>query len=192
MKILHQHDKNNANTFRGAAQSQTLTYTFFNTPLGKTGVAVTPAGICRVVLSVLRESEFVQILKKLHHSPKYQPDLLIEIEKEFHLYFKGRLKEFSFRPDLRQGTNFQQRVWEKLTSIPFGKTQSYQWLANAVGRPKTFRAVGNANGKNPAPLIVPCHRVIRKNGKLGGFTGGIHLKQYLLDLEKISYATPQK
>ena len=170
-------------------QPPTLTYTIFNTPIGKTGVAVTPAGICRVVLSVSRESEFVKILKTLHHSPKKQPDQLIEIEKEFHLYFRGKLKEFSFRPDFRQGTSFQQRVWKKLTSIPFGKTQNYQWLATSIGQPKSFRAVGNANGKNPIPLVVPCHRVIRKNGELGGFTGGTHLKKYLLDLEKKSYAS---
>ena len=72
----------------------------------------------------------------------------------------------------------------KLLSIPFGKTWSYQWLAKAIGEPKAFRAAGNANGKNPIPLIAPCHRVIRKNGQLGGFTGGSHLKKYLLNIEK--------
>ena len=170
-------------------QPNTVTYTIFSTPLGKTGVAVTPFGICRVVLSISRESEFIETLKTLHPSPKKQPNQLITIEKEFHLYFSGKLKKFSLKPDLRQGTQFQQRVWEKLTSIPFGKTQSYQWLATAIGQPKAFRAAGNANGKNPIPVIAPCHRVIRKNGELGGFTGGTHLKQYLLDLEAKSYAT---
>lgn len=166
-----------------------LTYTIFNTPLGKTGVAVTPFGICRVVLSILKESEFVEILKTLHSCPKKQPNELIAIEKEFHLYFSGKLKKFSFKTDLRQGTNFQQRVWTKLISIPFGKTRSYQWLATAIGQPKAFRAVGNANSKNPIPVIAPCHRIIRKNGELGGFTGGIHLKKHLLDLEAKPYAT---
>ena len=88
-----------------------------------------------------------------------------------------------------QGTSFQQRVWEKLVFIPFGETRSYQWLAVAISQPKAYRAVGNANGKNPIPVIVPCHRVIRKNGDLGGFTGGTHLKKYLLDLEKKYYAS---
>ena len=101
---------------------------------------------------------------------------------------RGRLKNFSFKIDLSQGTQFQQHVWKKLTSIPFGKTRSYQWLATAVSRPKAVRAAGNANGKNPIPLVVPCHRVIRKSGELGGFTGGTHLKKYLLDLEKRYYA----
>ena len=165
-------------------KSETLTYTIFSSPFGKTGVAVTPFGICRVVLSVLRESDFVEILKILHPSPIKQPNQLKPIEKEFNLYFDKKLKIFSFKPDLRQGTLFQKKVWNKLISIPFGKTRSYKWLANAIGEPKAFRAAGNANGKNPIPLIAPCHRVIRENGHLGGFTGGSHLKQYLLNIEK--------
>ena len=169
--------------------SNKLIYTTFNTPLGKTGVAVTPYGICRVVLTISRESEFVETLKTIYPSPKKQPRQLLEIEKEFHLYFSGKLKKFSYKPDLRQGTRFQQRVWEKLVFIPFGETRSYQWLAVAISQPKACRAVGNANGKNPTPIIVPCHRVIQKNGDLGGFTGGTHLKKYLLDLEKKSYAS---
>ena len=166
-----------------------LIYTTFNTPFGKTGVAVTPYGICRVVLSIQNESKFVEALKTTYHSPKKQPRQLIDIEKEFHLYFSGKLKNFSFKPDLRQGTNFQRRVWKKLTFIPFGETRSYQWLAVAIYQPKACRAVGNANGKNPTPIIVPCHRVIQKNGCLGGFTGGTYLKKYLLELEKKSNAT---
>ena len=165
-------------------KDETLTYTIFSTPLGKTGVAVSPFGICRVVLSISRESDFIEILKILHPSPIKEPNQLKPIEKEFHLYFDKKLKNFSFKPDLRQGTLFQQKIWHKLTSIPFGKTRSYQWLANAIGEPKAFRAAGNANGKNPIPLIAPCHRVIRENGHLGGFTGGSHLKQYLLNIEK--------
>jgi len=165
-------------------QPHTLTYTIFNTPLGKTGVAVTPTGICRVVLSISRESEFIRTLKTLHPSPKRLPNRLVALEKEFQLYFNNKLKKFSFKPDLGQGTQFQQRVWNKLTSIPFGETRSYQWLATAIGQSKSVRAVGNANGKNPTPVIIPCHRVIRKNGNLGGFTGGTHLKKYLLDLEE--------
>ena len=165
-------------------KDETLTYTIFSTPLGKTGVAVSPFGICRVVLSISRESDFIEILKMLHPSPIKEPNQLKPIEKEFNQYFDKKLKKFSFKPDLRQGTLFQQKIWHKLISIPFGKTRSYQWLANAIGEPKAFRAAGNANGKNPIPLIVPCHRVIRENGHLGGFTGGSHLKQYLLNIEK--------
>ena len=166
-----------------------LIYTSFNSPLGEIGVAATPYGICRVVLSIKKESEFIETLKTIYYSPKKQRCQLSEIEKEFHLYFSGKLKKFTFKVDLRQGTSFQQRVWEKLKAIPFGKTRSYQWLATEICQPKACRAVGNANGKNPTPIIIPCHRVIQKNGSLGGFTGGTHLKKYLLELEKKSNAT---
>ena len=167
-----------------SSPTDTLKYTLFKTPLGKTGVAVSPAGICRVVLSVSRESEFVELLKKIHPYPQKQSGQLMTIEKEFHQYFNGKLKNFSFKPDLSQGTHFQQSIWKKLTTIPCGKTKSYQWLASAIGKPQASRAAGNANGRNPVPVIVPCHRVIRQNGALGGYTGGIHLKKFLLDLEK--------
>jgi methylated-DNA-[protein]-cysteine S-methyltransferase len=168
--------------------SKGLIYTTFKSPLGKIGVGVTPYGVCRVALSISKESDFVETLKTIYHSPKKQPHQLIEIEKEFHLYFNGELKKFSFKVDLRQGTNFQKRVWKKLTFIPFGETRSYQWLAIAICKPHAYRAVGNANGKNPTPIVVPCHRVIQKNGCIGGFTGGAHFKKYLLDLEKKNHA----
>ena len=164
-----------------------LIYTMFRTPLGWTGVAATPAGICRVVLSLSGEPGFLKILRTLHPSPKRSGDKLASVKEEFHLYFQGMLKQFSCKLDLTSGTRFQQQVWRKLMTIPFGKTRSYQWVARSINRPKAFRAAGNANGRNPVPVIVPCHRVIRQNGSLGGFTGGAHLKQFLLDLEARSY-----
>ena len=166
-----------------------LTYTMFHTPLGWTGVAATPAGIYRVALALSGEPEFLKTLRILHPSPEKRGDKLAGVEKEFHLYFRGMLKQFSCKLDLTGGTCFQQQVWRKLMTIPFGKTKSYKWLARSVNRPKAFRAAGNANGRNPVPVIVPCHRVIRQNGDLGGFTGGTHLKQFLLDLEAKSYGT---
>ncbi len=166
-----------------------LTYTMFHTPLGWTGVAATPAGICRVALALSGEPEFLKTLRILHPSPEKRGDTLAGLEKEFHLYFRGMLKQFSCKLDLTGGTCFQQQVWRKLMTIPFGKTKSYKWLARSVNRPKAFRAAGNANGRNPVPVIVPCHRVIRQNGDLGGFTGGTHLKQFLLDLEAKPYGT---
>ena len=166
-----------------------LIYTTFDSPLGKTGVALTPHGICRIELSIKKESKFIETLKTIYHSPKIQRCQLSEITKEFHLYFSGKLKKFTLKVDMGQGTSFQQRVWEKLKAIPFGETRSYQWLATEISQSKACRAVGNANGKNPTPIIIPCHRVIQKNGSLGGFTGGTHLKKYLLELEKKSNAT---
>ena len=98
-------------------------------------------------------------------------------------YLRGELKRFDCPLDLR-GTPFQKKVWSRLAKIPYGQTRSYKEIAEAIGHPKAFRAVGNANGSNPIPLILPCHRVIESNGGLGGFGHGIRVKKELLDLEK--------
>jgi len=105
-----------------------------------------------------------------------------EVIKQLKQYFKGELEEFDL-PLAPMGTNFQQSVWQALTEIPYGETWSYGQLAKHIGRPKASRAVGAANGVNPIPIIVPCHRVIGSSGKLTGFGGGLETKAFLLDLE---------
>jgi len=97
-------------------------------------------------------------------------------------YFAGRLRKFSVPLDLR-GTPFQRQVWEQLGHIPYGETRSYRQIAQALGRPKAARAVGQATGSNPVAIIVPCHRVIGANGRLTGYGGGLPRKQDLLELE---------
>ena len=104
-------------------------------------------------------------------------------KKQIEEYFEGRRE--NFRLDLDpQGPEFQKKVWKALEKIPYGQTRSYQDVARVVGSPKGMRAVGMANNKNPLPLVVPCHRVIGKNGDLVGFGGGLPLKKKLLDLEE--------
>lgn len=98
-------------------------------------------------------------------------------------YFSGQRKMFNI-PLAANGTEFQKKVWQALTTIPYGQTWSYQDLANAIDNPKAVRAVGLANGKNPVSIVVPCHRVIGKNGKLTGYAGGVERKAQLLELEK--------
>ncbi|UJF18984.1 methylated-DNA--[protein]-cysteine S-methyltransferase [Vibrio sp. SS-MA-C1-2] len=98
-------------------------------------------------------------------------------------YFKGQRTEFDLPIDL-QGTPFQLSTWKALQSIPFGETISYGEQANRMENPKAVRAVGAANGKNPISIIIPCHRVIGKNGKLTGYAGGLDRKEWLLDFEK--------
>lgn len=97
-------------------------------------------------------------------------------------YFDGTRKTFSLSL-APQGTEFQQQVWDALSDIPYGQTRSYQAIASTIGRPKAVRAVGSANGRNPLPIVVPCHRVIGANGSLTGFGGGLAAKSYLLNLE---------
>lgn len=106
-----------------------------------------------------------------------------EVNKQLTAYFAGELRQFSL-PIAQAGTEFQQSVWQALQTIPYGTTCSYQEIANLIGREKAVRAVGAANGRNQIPIIVPCHRVIGKNGALTGFAGGLTVKQQLLALER--------
>jgi len=103
---------------------------------------------------------------------------------ELHAYFDGRLREFSI-PLKAEGTDFQMSVWEALQEIPYGETLSYKEVAEQIGKPKAARAIGGAVGKNPIPIIIPCHRVLAAGGKLGGFAGGTDIKKWLLAIEGI-------
>ena len=103
-------------------------------------------------------------------------------------YFAGKRKTFSFALDLR-GTDFQQRCWRALLDIPYGETRTYAEIARRVGRPQAFRAVGGANHDNPIAIVVPCHRVIASDGTLGGYGGGLPLKEKLLLLEGAALQT---
>jgi methylated-DNA-[protein]-cysteine S-methyltransferase len=82
-----------------------------------------------------------------------------------------------------EGTDFEKKVWETLRKIPYGETRTYKWLAEEIGKPQAFRAVGNALGKNPIPIIFPCHRVIESDGSLGGYSGGVDIKRRLIEIE---------
>jgi methylated-DNA-[protein]-cysteine S-methyltransferase len=110
-----------------------------------------------------------------------------EAARQIRAYFRGELKEFTL-PLSPRGTAFQRSVWNELCRIPYGKTISYRELAQRVGRPAAWRAVGAANRCNPLPIVVPCHRVIGSNGQLTGYYGGTHLKEYLLNLESAEFA----
>lgn len=99
-------------------------------------------------------------------------------------YFAGTRREFDLELDMR-GTDFQQRVWEAVRAVPYGQTRSYRQVAEAVGKPAATRAVGAANGANPLPLVVPCHRIIGSSGGLHGYGGGLDVKARLLELEGV-------
>lgn len=127
--------------------------------------------------------EIAQVQKALNATlATKKPAPIISIETEIENYSSGNLSEFK-TPYKLIGTEFQKSVWHALEQIPLGKTSSYKDIAHVIGNPKGFRAVALANGANPLAVIVPCHRVINSNGKLGGYSGGIQTKKELLALE---------
>jgi methylated-DNA-[protein]-cysteine S-methyltransferase len=158
----------------------------FRTALGWAGVAATDQGISRIVLpkkdkaAVLRElgDEKIDGISGPAASP-----LLTKAVKLLTRYFSGESVSFDVPLDLRYYTPFQQAVWKAAAAIPSGETQSYAWIAKRIRNPKATRAVGQALGANPVPVIIPCHRVISAAGTMGGFSGGIGMKKKLLDLE---------
>ena len=109
--------------------------------------------------------------------------LLLETRRQLQEYFAGSRREFALPLELR-GTEFQKRVWRALESIAYGETRAYADIASAVGNPKAVRAVGMANHNNPIVIIIPCHRVVGKNGSLTGYGGGLDIKKLLLELEQ--------
>jgi methylated-DNA-[protein]-cysteine S-methyltransferase len=109
-------------------------------------------------------------------------ELLAEVERQLGEYFGGQRRTFDL-PLAPQGTDFQRRVWKALLEIPFGTTAAYSDIAAAIGAPAAVRAVGAANGQNPISIVIPCHRIIGKDGSLTGYGGGLPVKQFLLQLE---------
>ena len=163
---------------------ETIYYSSFDSPiLRKVFVASTERGVCMVDF-LKTEKVFLSRLKerfpgKIIRDNRKNRNVVNQLKK----YMKGELQRFDCKLDFR-GTPFQKRVWSALAKIPYGRTRSYRDIAQEIGHPNAFRAVGNANGRNSIPLIIPCHRVIESNGGLGGFGHGVKVKEQLLDFEK--------
>jgi methylated-DNA-[protein]-cysteine S-methyltransferase len=159
-------------------------YSSFDSPLlGKVFVASTDRGVCMVDF-LTSEKAFLKRLKERFHGKIIRDDRKNrEVLSQLKKYLKGELQHFDCSLDI-EGTPFEKKVWSELFKIPYGQTRSYKEIAEALGHPKAFRAVGNANGCNVLPLIIPCHRVIESNGGLGGFGHGIEVKKQLLKFEK--------
>ena len=154
-----------------------LCYTRMESPVGPLLLVVDHGGLRRI--------EFANGRKPVQPDPQWQEDAeqLGETVRQLRAYFAGDLETFNL--DLApQGTPFQLKVWKQLCEIPFGETISYGELARRIGNPNASRAVGLANGSNPIPIVIPCHRVIGSNGKLTGYGGGFPIKEKLLALER--------
>ena len=115
--------------------------------------------------------------------PQFSNALLDQLRRELHEYFNGERTAFSV-PLAPAGTDFQKRVWSELKKIPHGQTICYEELAHRIGKPTAQRAVAQANGANPICILIPCHRVISKNGSMGGYSAGLERKRFLLGLEQ--------
>ena len=165
-----------------------ILYIVFTSPFGKTGLASKQGKLIHVSPYIKNSTSYYQTLRSKYDMPiTERSDLFNDLIRQFQLYFNGMLETFTCQLDLSQGTIFQQDVWNAIRRIPYGETRSYKWLADSIGVSKAYRATGNATGKNPFSIIIPCHRVIRINGNIGGYSNGISIKKYLLKLEKSNH-----
>jgi AraC family transcriptional regulator of adaptative response/methylated-DNA-[protein]-cysteine methyltransferase len=156
-------------------------------PLGPLVTGATDEGVCLLEFTdrKMLEAQF-ETVRKLFQLPVVPGtnQHLERLQDELARYFAGTLRSFSV-PLVYPGTAFQRRVWEQLLLVPYGETRSYHEMASAVGNPAAVRAVGRANGLNRLAIVIPCHRIVNKNGDLGGYGGGLRRKQYLLNLEQV-------
>ncbi len=160
-------------------------YSYLNAPFGPIYVAKTMKGVCLINLSKISETGFISLLRERFRKDMVKNNRELEfVINELIAFFNGSQINFKSLLDLSKGTIFQRKVWSKVSEIPYGELRTYKWIASEIGNARAVRAVGNAVGKNPVPPIVPCHRVIRSDGNLGGFSSGIPLKKWLLKLEK--------
>ena len=166
----------------------TIFYTSFRADISgrEVFVAATREGICRITFG--NEKSFLKEIKSIYKGCMIfrNEQQLEQALSELNNYFRGIPTEFTHKLNL-SGTDFQKKVWKALLNIPYGKTASYKDVAVMIGEPHAVRAVGGACGRNPVPIIVPCHRVICADGNIGGYSGGLSIKKALLKLEGIEY-----
>ena len=160
---------------------ETLYYSRMKAPIGPLWVAVSKKGVVMIDWGY-RDFPPPHYFKDVQWVVSEEKTAVLR--KELTEYFAGERTEFDVTIDLRTGTEFQRRCWEILSRIPYGELRTYQEVAVAAGRPTAFRAVGQANHANPIPIVIPCHRVINSDGHLGGYGGGLDLKEQLLALEE--------
>jgi O-6-methylguanine DNA methyltransferase len=160
---------------------ETLYYSQMKSAIGPVWVAVSDKGVVMIEFS---GREFPPADSKQKFEWVISEEKTEVACQELTEYFDGRRTEFSVPLDLHKGTQFQRKCWEILTKIPYGEIRSYREVAKAAGRPAASRAVGQANHANPIPIIIPCHRVINTDGHLGGYGGGLDVKEQLLALER--------
>jgi methylated-DNA-[protein]-cysteine S-methyltransferase len=160
-----------------------LYYTVFETKQGWIGILASKDGLRAVTLPQRTRQQAVDSLGEQVKQAILSPEFFSELEEKFQHYYSGEKTIFTDKLDFSNATAFQKLAWETARLIPYGETRSYGWVANQIGKPLAARAVGQALGNNPFLIIVPCHRVIASDGSLGGFGGGLEMKEKLLELE---------
>lgn len=161
-----------------------VAYTTVDSPFGPLLIATTPRGLVKVSLPSHDPDETLQDLAA-RISPRVleAPARLDDVQRQLDRYFEGRLREFDLPLDWQLSKGFRRRALRAIDRIPYGKTRSYTQIATSAGNERAVRAAGTACGSNPIPIVVPCHRVLRSGGGLGGYGGGLPMKQALLELE---------
>jgi methylated-DNA-[protein]-cysteine S-methyltransferase len=161
-------------------------YAQIESPLGPLFVAATDVGVCEVGFGCNQsESGFQHQLKERGFRPVPDAQGLANVARQLREYFGGMRDQFEVPLDFSGVSPFTQSVLTATSRVPFGQLSTYRDIAQQVGRPAATRAVGNALGRNPIPVIVPCHRIVRSDHSLGGYTGGVEIKQRLLSLEGV-------
>jgi methylated-DNA-[protein]-cysteine S-methyltransferase len=160
-----------------------LRYVTFNTDMGWVGILASTRGLLGTTLPQRSAEEARQLLGDRINYATWSPQRFEDLTSRLKSYFGGHQVAFPDELDLCGATPFQRRVWEITRLIPYGKTTSYLWVAEQMKHPQAVRAVGQALGRNPLPVIIPCHRVVNSDGRLGGYSGGVEIKKQLLSLE---------
>jgi methylated-DNA-[protein]-cysteine S-methyltransferase len=165
-------------------ENRKLFYTVFDTKAGWIGLSGSLNGLARTTLPQKSREEAIVSLGSTAVKAICSNEYFYEPMQKIKAFFTGSKIDFNEMLDYSEATSFERAVWEATGLIPYGETRSYSWVARQIGRPLASRAVGHALGKNPWPIIIPCHRVLGSNGSLCGFGGGLAMKRYLLDMER--------
>ncbi len=161
------------------------TYRLVQTDLGWCGFVMSPRGLRGVETPQKSAAAARRLIRQRHPQAEENPRLAARFAGQLQAYFRGEATTFDVSLDLHEHTAFQRRVWQACEQVAYGTTSSYRDLARAVGKPQAARAVGMAMKRNPVPIVIPCHRICRHDGSLGGYSGagGLNLKRRLLAME---------
>lgn len=166
--------------------SRTAAYGEVESPVGPLRIASSDKGVCEIAFGDNEtEAQFLHHLRTRGFRPIPNQTAIATIAEQLHEYFRGERNRFEVPFDVSGVSPFTQEVLKATAEVPFGHLTSYRGIAEKIGKPAATRAVGNALGRNPIPVIIPCHRIVRSDSSLGGYTGGVHIKERLLTIEGV-------